>query len=100
MTEPLLSKQQIAAGHERFLAQYPAARARVKAVTQDVADAIGSDLAELRYIEVANALSDVAGSLGVDSFEFLLRFAVETETERQQILDALHDDMKRALGLE
>lgn len=100
MTKPLLSKQQIAAGHERFLAQYPAARTRVNAVTQDLADAIGGDLAELRYIEVANALSDAAASLGVDSFEFLLRFAVETETERQQILDALRDNMKRALGLE
>ncbi|MFP3513875.1 hypothetical protein SB775_30735, partial [Peribacillus sp. SIMBA_075] len=40
----------------RFLSQFPAARARVDKLSQEVANIIGADLDELRRIEAATAL--------------------------------------------
>ena len=47
------------------------------------------------------ALPSVTGqatSLGVDSFEFLLQFAVESDEVRKQILQARSDNVARAIG--
>lgn len=99
MSEQLLSKEQISAGYERYLAQHPDANARVNSITQDLADALGVDLTELRRIEAANALSESAASLDIDGFEFLLRFAVDSESDRQQIIVKRREFMERALGL-
>lgn len=52
-----------------------------------------------RRFERAAALGERAAALGIDSFEYLLRFAVETDAERQQILQARNDAIARAIGL-
>ncbi|WP_124833710.1 DUF6388 family protein [Burkholderia sp. Bp9031] len=99
MSSPLLSAQQIAVGYERFLSQFPAARARVDKLSQEVANIIGADLDELRRIEAATALGEVAKSLGIDPFEYLLQFAVDSEAERRQILQVRQEAIERAIGL-
>ena len=99
MSNELLSKDQIDTAYQRFLEQNPQARARVNEITQQTADALGIYLSELRLVETSKALSDRATALGMDSFEYMLKFAVETDEMRQQILQARDDDIARALGL-
>ena len=99
MSKPLLSKEQIETGYNRFLAQHPEATVRVKAVTLELADILGVDLGELRCVETANALSEAAASRGIDGFEYLLHFAVDTESERGRILQASRESMQWAIGL-
>jgi len=99
MSKPLLSKEQIETGYNRFLAQHPEASVRVKAITLELADALGADLGELRRVEAANALSESAASRGIDGFEYLLRFAVDTESEREQIMQTSRESIERAIGL-
>ncbi|MEM5406204.1 hypothetical protein [Paraburkholderia unamae] len=99
MSKQLLSKDRIAAGYQRFLAQDPKAMARVEAMTAELADILGADLTELRRDEAAAALGERAAALGIDSFEYLLRFAVETDAERQQVMEARNDALARAIGL-
>lgn len=99
MSKPLLSKEQIETGYDSFLAQHPEASARVKAVSLELADALGSDLGELRRVEAATALGESAASRGIDCFEYLLRFAVDTESEREQIMQARRESIEQAIGL-
>ena len=98
MSNELLSREQIEAGYRRFLEEDPQARAQVAEQTQQIADILGVDLTELRRIETAKALHERATALGVDSFEYLLQFAVEDDEIRQQILQARSDNLARALG--
>lgn len=95
----MLSDSQIATGYQRFLAAHPEASARASAVTQADADACGTDLDELRRIEVAKALRETAASRGIDGFEFLLQYAVESEAEREEILRANQEAIERAIAL-
>ncbi|WP_354687068.1 DUF6388 family protein [Cupriavidus necator] len=99
MNKRLLSDEQIATGYDRFLVAHPNASARVNAVTKAIADALGVDLAELRRIEAAKALSETAAGRGIDGFEFLLQFAVDSEAERAEIIRANREAMERAIGL-
>ena len=98
MSNELLSQEQVDAGYQRFLEKYPQAQARVAKQTQQIADILGEDLIELRRIEAGKALEEQATSLGVDSFEFLLQFAVESDEVRKQILQARSDNVARAIG--
>jgi len=99
MNKSLLSKEQIELGYNRFLAQHPEASTRVKAVTLEHADILGVDLGELRRVEVAQALNESAANRGIDGFEYLLRFAIDTESEREQIMQANRESTDRALRL-
>ncbi|WP_151273269.1 hypothetical protein [Burkholderia pseudomallei] len=99
MSSSSLSAQQIAIGYERFLSQFPAAKARVDKLSQEVANIIDADLDELLRIEAATALREVAKRLGIAPFEYLLQFAVDCEVERRQILQARQEAMERAIGL-
>ena len=99
MSKPLRSKEQIETGYNRFLAQHPEASVRVKAVTLELADALGADLGELRRVEAATALGESAACRGIDGFEYLLRFAVDTESEREQTMQARRESIERAIGL-
>ena len=98
MSNELLTKVQIDMGYQRFLDQDPQAQAQVNKQTQQIADILGADLIELRRIEADKALHERATALGVDSFEYLLQFAVESDEMRQQILQARSDSVARALG--
>jgi hypothetical protein len=95
-----LSEEQIAVGYHRFLAQDPEAAAQVNAITQKLADSVGVDLREYRQLEARRALAERADMLGIDPFEYLLRFAVETDAERQRILLARAAAVQRAIGQE
>lgn len=99
MNRPLLSKEQLATGYDRYLRRHSEARARVNAITQEHANSLGVGLEELRRVEVEMALSESAKSLGIDRFEYLLRFAVDTESEREQIRQASRESLERAIGL-
>lgn len=99
MNKRLLTDEQIATGYDRFLAVHREASSRVNAVTQAIADALGVDLSELRRIEAVKALSEAAADRGIDGFEFLLQYAVDSETDREQIIRANREAMKRAVGL-
>lgn len=99
MNKRLLSDEQMATGYDRFLAAQPDARARVDAITQTIADALGVDLVELRRVEAAKALRDIADNRGIDTFEFLLQYAIDSDAERVEIMNANREAMERAIGL-
>ncbi|MGE8448712.1 MAG: DUF6388 family protein [Comamonas sp.] len=98
MSSELLSQEQIDAGYQRFLKEDPQARALVAEQTQQMADILGVELTVLRRDETAKALRERATALGVDSFEYLLQFAVETDEMRQKILQARSESVDRVLG--
>lgn len=98
MGTALLSIQQIESGYQRFLAQDQQAMAQVEAVTQDIADALGTSLVELRHIETSRVLNARAAAKGIDCFEFLLNFAVLDESERLRIRQIQRAAIARALG--
>ncbi|WP_322084709.1 DUF6388 family protein [Burkholderia sp. BCC1972] len=99
MSLSFLSDQQITSGYEQFLSKFPKARARVNEISQEVADMLGVKLDELRQVETAKALDEVAKSHNIDPFEYLLQFAVDNESERNEILRANREAMERAIGL-
>ena len=86
MISQLLPQEQIDAGFQRFLDQDAQAQAHVNSQSQQIADILKIDLSVLRRIETGMMLSQRASALGVDSLEYLLQFAVDTDEQRQQIL--------------
>ncbi|GAB5098159.1 DUF6388 family protein [Caballeronia sp. HLA56] len=99
MSEPLLSKEQVEDGYERFVAQHPDVRARIEALTLEIADALGTDLGELRRVEVAHAMEEFAAREGIESFEYLLRYAISSASERAQILESRRESIERIIGI-
>ncbi|MDF3839614.1 DUF6388 family protein [Cupriavidus basilensis] len=94
-----LTEEQIARGRGRFLADHPQAVDRVNAITQAVADALGEEVTELRRIETAKAMSEAAAAEGIDGFEYLLRYAIDDDDERNRILQQNREAHERAVGL-
>jgi hypothetical protein len=92
-------QQAVAIGYKNFLDTYPAAAARVAAITNDFAKALGVELDECRRLETAQELEAAAAHEGIDKFEYLLEFAVRSDDERDRLLQARAGDVKKALGL-
>lgn len=92
-----LTSKQMIQGHARFLEAYPAIHAAVMAYDHAVANALGLELETVRTQATAEAIVKRANDLNVDPFEFLLQFAVDTEEERKEILDARKESIHKAL---
>jgi hypothetical protein len=99
MSKKMLSEEQLETAYNRFLAEHPEVSVRVKAITLESADALGVDLRDLRRVEVAKALEEFAASCGLDVFEYLLGYAVETQSERQKIMHSRREAIEQAIGL-
>jgi hypothetical protein len=99
MSEPLLSKEQVKDGYERFVALHPDVRARIEAITLELASALGKDLGELRRVEVAHAMEEFAAREGVESFEYLLRYAISSASDRLRILESRQKSIERIIGI-
>jgi len=89
----------VANGCQKFLDVHPSAATRIDAITPELAGTLGVDLNEYRRIETIKELQSAAAKLGIDSFEYLLEFAVDSDHERERLLDARNDSLKKALGL-
>ncbi|UJB66458.1 hypothetical protein YS110_17695 [Acidovorax sp. YS12] len=89
--------KQMAQGHTRFLDAYPQIHAEVMAYDDAVANALGLELETMRTQATAEAIVKQTNDLNIDPFEFLLRFAVDTEEERKQLLDSRKESIRRAL---
>lgn len=100
MSKAFLSKEQVASGYQKFLAENPSAKAEVDAIPLEVAEAIGVDLPELRLEKTVGLLCQRAAEIGLEDFEYLLCLSVEDETERQQIRQAREDEIARCLGID
>ncbi|MCS6496800.1 hypothetical protein NX905_21380 [Burkholderia thailandensis] len=98
MNEPLLSPEKVEAGYARFLAANPDAAARVNAVTQGLADALGVDIDDLRRVEAEQALTDAAARVNADRFEYFLHFAVDDASDRNALIAARKKALERAIG--
>jgi len=94
-----LSPEQMATGRERFLDEHPQVKAQVLAVPQAVADALGVDLAEIHQSDTDKAIAEHAKQAGEDADVYFLRYALNSEEERQQFIRARRDQVLRAIGL-
>lgn len=94
-----LSPEQFESGLQKFLAQDPQAIERLSSVTPQLANHLGIEFSELHRIETHKALCERATSLQVDSFVYLLQFAIDTEAERQVILVARDASIASSLNL-
>ncbi len=88
---PLLSREQVDVGYERFVEAHPEVRERILAITLELADNLELDVGELRRVEIAHALNEQAFRQGVDEFDLFLQYAVNSAEERKQILQATCD---------
>lgn len=95
-----LSPEQMATGRQRFLEEHPQVKAQVLAVPQAVADALGVELAEIRQSDTDKAIAEKAKQAGEDAHDYFLRYALDSEEERQKFIQARRDQARRAMGLE
>ncbi|WP_050453447.1 DUF6388 family protein [Candidatus Burkholderia verschuerenii] len=87
MSKPhLLSREQVDTGYERFVEAHPEVRERILAITLELADDLDFDIGELRRVEVAHAVNELAMRRGIDEFALFLQYAVDSTEERVQIL--------------
>lgn len=93
-----LNEQQVARGLARFLDAYPSMKSEVESLGEDEAECLGLTLEELRLHHGHQLLADVAKTRGLDEFEFLLEFAVDSQEERSELIAANRDAIHRALG--
>jgi hypothetical protein len=94
-----LTDEQLAKGRQRFLEGYAHIKARIDALTQAQADALGITLDDLRESETMRELREVARIKNVDSTELFWRWIADTEAELQEMLDRRDTDLKRILGI-
>ncbi len=94
-----LSPVQKATGRERFLDAHPEVKAKVLSVPQSVADALGVELAQIHENDTFTHIAQMAQQAGEDAVDYFLRYALDSEQERQQWIHARKEAEKRALGL-
>lgn len=92
-----LSQEQIATGRERFLDVHPQVKAKVQSITQAEADALDDDLAKIQNTEAHKAIEQMARQAGEDSTEYLLRYVLDNEEERQKAIQALREERLRSI---
>ena len=94
-----LSPEQMATGRQRFLDAHPQVKAQVLSVPQAVADALGVEMAEIHQTDTDKAIAAMANQAGEDAHDFFLRYALDSEEERQEFIQARRLATERALGL-
>ncbi|RAR49577.1 UNVERIFIED_CONTAM: hypothetical protein C7454_12554 [Acidovorax defluvii] len=94
-----LSTEQMATGRERFLDAHPQVKSQVLSVSQAVADALGVELAEIHQSDTDKAIAEKAEQAGEDADDYFLRYALDSEEERQEFIQARRDQALRAIGL-
>ena len=94
-----LTTEQMATGRTRFLAGYPEIKARIDALTQFEADALGVTLDHLRESETMRALRETAQAKGVDCIELFWSCIADTAAELGDMLARRDEAIKRNLGL-
>jgi len=97
MIYELLTKEQIQFGYQRFLEEHPEVKIQIDLRVRETGIILDIDISDLWHIETANAISQRAYALGIDSFEYLLQFSIENSTQRQKIYklrDELHNREK------
>ena len=94
-----LTQEQLAKGRKRFLDGHPDVRARIDAISQAEADALGITLEMLRETETMRELRLVAQANGLDSTELFWSCIADTADELGEMLARRDANMKRALGL-
>jgi len=92
-----LSQEQIATGRERFLDVHPQVKAKVQSITQAEADALGEELVTVRDTVAHEAIEQMAKQAGEDSTEYLLRYVLNNEEERQKAIQALREERLRSI---
>lgn len=93
-----LNEQQVAHGLARFLDAYPSMKSEVESLGEEEAECLGLTLEQLRWHHSHQLLADVAETRGLDEFEFLLEFAIDSPEERTELIAANRDALRRALG--
>jgi hypothetical protein len=81
-----LSDECLAVGYERFVAEHPESVVHIERMGPDTAKILGIDYQKVRMKAIVQELEQAARAHGVDPFEYLLRYAVESEIEREEIL--------------
>jgi post-segregation antitoxin (ccd killing protein) len=85
MIYELLTKEQIQFGYQRFLEEHPEVKIQIDLRVRETAIILDIEISDLWHIETANAISQRAYALGIDSFEYLLQFAINNSAHRQHI---------------
>lgn len=94
-----LSPEHLASGRQRFLDAHPQVKAQVLSVPQAVADALGVELTEIHESDTYKAIAEMAKQAGEDADDYFLRYALDSEEERQEFIQARRDQALRAIGL-
>ena len=85
MIYELLTKEQIQFGYQRFLEDHPEVKIQIDLRIRETRSILDIKLTDLLHIETANEISQRAYALGIDSFEYLLQFAINNCEHRQHI---------------
>ncbi|MEJ5031073.1 hypothetical protein WH303_18125 [Comamonas sp. MYb69] len=93
-----MTKEQIELGYQRFLKHHPHAKTQVKERSEKMADILGIKISDLQHIETANILIEYANFLGIDSFEYLLQFAIGNKEHRKTIIGWRNELLSNAIG--
>lgn len=79
-----LSPEQITTGRQRFLEEHPQGKAQVLAVPWLWPTPWGVELAEIRQSDTDKAIEEKAKQAGEDAHDYFLRYALDSEEERQK----------------
>ena len=82
-----------------FLAGYPEIKARIDALTQSKANALGISLELLRESETMQELEEIARAKGVDSTELFWSCVVDTAAELGEMFERRDAAIKQHLGI-
>jgi len=93
------TSEQLQKGRTRFLDGHRDIKARIDALTQQEADALGITLEHLREIETMRELRDVAHIKNIDSQELFWSYLADTAAELGEMLERRDAAEKRALGI-
>ncbi|WP_125482933.1 hypothetical protein [Caballeronia choica] len=80
---------------ERFVAENPEV---VRGIDPEIAALMGRDYAQDRRIAIAHEMRELALERGIDRFELLLHYAVDTSLRREQILECRRAAIARLVG--
>lgn len=94
-----LTIEQQTKGRKKFLASHPDVQKNVDEVSEAMANALGVSVEALREETISQGLATAAGVAGVDSFEFLLMFAADSEEEFNSLLEERNNALMKAIGV-
>lgn len=94
-----LSDAQRAAGRECFATAYPNITAEIEKMGPQVAEILGVDYEQCRVGTIELAMKELALTRRIEMFDLLLEYAIESQLEREQILQSRRESITRLLGL-